>query len=116
MYFLFQIIRENTMLQNSIHTPIYVENVNTILLQSKQLQFGSCKNFFCLFYAPCKGQQISKYETENIGNINSSQNTKARRYPEQLYRLGMFMFWQIAVARPLINASLIYLVSNYFTG
>ena len=41
---------------------------------------------------------ISKYETENMRNINFSQNTNERRYPEQLYRLGMFMFWQIAVA------------------
>ena len=29
-------------------------------------------------------------------------------------RLGMFMFWQIAVYRPLSSASLIYLVCNYF--
>ena len=29
-----------------------------------------------------------------------------RHYPEQLYRLGKFMFQQIAVARPLRSASL----------
>ena len=63
-----------------------------------------------------KGQYISKYEIENIWNINFSQNTNEWRYPEQLYRLGMFMFWQIAVARPLSSASLTYLVCNYFSG
>ena len=44
-----------------------------------------------------------------IWNINFSQNTNKHRYPEQLYRLGMFMFWHIAVARPLSSASLTYL-------
>ena len=33
-----------------------------------------------------KGQQILKYETETIWNINFSQYTNKRRYPEQLYR------------------------------
>ena len=42
-----------------------------------------------------KGQKISKYETENIWNINFSQNTKEQRYPERLHRLGVFMFWQM---------------------
>ena len=32
-----------------------------------------------------KGQYISKYETENIWNINFSQNTNKGRYSEQLY-------------------------------
>ena len=58
-------------------------------------------------------QQISKYETENIWNINFSQNKNKRRYPEQLYRLGMFMFWQIAAARPLSSASLTCQVSQW---
>ena len=44
------------------------------------------------------------------------QNTNKQRYPDQLYRLGMFMFWQIAVARPLSRASLTYPVCNYFSG
>ena len=44
---------------------------------------------------------------------NFCQNTNEWCYPEQLYRLGMYMFWQIAVARPLSNAKLTYLV---YTG
>ena len=53
-----------------------------------------------------KGQEILKYETENVWNINFSQNTKELGYTD---RLGMFMFWQIAVARPLSSASHTYL-------
>ena len=64
-----------------------------------------------------EGQWISKYEIKSIWNcINFSQNTNKRHYSEQLYRLGMFLLWQIAVARPLSSASLTYLECNYFSG
>ena len=53
-----------------------------------------------------KGQEILKYETENVWNINFSKNTNQQHFPEQLYRLGMSMIWQIAVARPLSSANL----------
>ena len=63
-----------------------------------------------------KGQFISKYETENIWNINFSQNTNKWHYPEQFYKSGMSIFWLIAAARPLSNVILTYLVCNYFSG
>ena len=42
------------------------------------------KEAHCIVTHCDKGQQILKYETENIWNINFSHNTNERRYPVQL--------------------------------
>ena len=54
-----------------------------------------------------------KYETENIWNINFSQNANKWHYPEQLYWLGMFMFWQIAVAKGQLILKCLFGVFNF---
>ena len=54
---------------------------------------GSKKNQnYLSFNVGIKGQWISKYETKNIWNINVSQNINKQRYPEQLYRLGIYVY------------------------
>ena len=53
---------------------------------------GNAPNKEIIMEEGYKGQYISKYETEEISNINLSQKTNQRQYPEQLNGLGMFMF------------------------
>ena len=47
--------------------------------------------FIFLMLLKVSGSQNMKQKIDEIC-INFSQNTNERRYPEQLYRLGMFMF------------------------
>ena len=57
----------------------------------------------------------SRNMKQKICEMLTSPKNK-RRYLEKLYRLGMFMLWQIAVARLLSSVSLTYLVCNSLSG
>ena len=60
-------------------TSLYPPSQAFLRSQGMKYSQSECKKSCLVHYV--KGQQISKYETENIRNINFSQNTNELHYP-----------------------------------